>query len=82
MPETAYTHLYIRQPDPYRYQVGDVDFYLEPEEYRKLKQKVKKGIVKKARVFPRPDLDMIELLDPDVDVLGFIATWKMSGGNK
>lgn len=77
VPKTTYTYLYIRQPDPYRYQVGDVDFYLGPEEYKKLKQRVKIGKVKGARIFPRPDLDMIELLDPDVDCLGFIATWEM-----
>lgn len=34
VPETAYTYLYIRKPDPYRHHVGDVDFYLEPEKYK------------------------------------------------
>jgi hypothetical protein len=79
VPETTYTHLYIRQPDPYRYQVGDVDFYLEPKQYARLKQSIKNGKkIKGARIFPRADLDMIELFDPDVDCCGFIATWKMS----
>ena len=78
-PETTYTHLYIRKPDPYRHHVGDVDFYLEPEEYKKLKQSMLNGkIIKGARVFDRPDLDMIELYDPDVDALGYISTAKMS----
>ncbi len=67
VPETTYTHLYIRKPDPYRHHVGDVDFYLEPEEYAKLKQSLLDGaVIKGARVFPRPDLDMIELYDPDM----------------
>ncbi|HUW21786.1 MAG TPA: hypothetical protein VMW41_03880 [Candidatus Bathyarchaeia archaeon] len=62
VPETTYTYLYIRRPDPYRYHVGDVDFYLEPENYKKLKEEMLKGKkVKGARVFDRPDLDMIEL---------------------
>ncbi len=79
VPETTYTYLYIRKPDPYRHHVGDVDFYLEPEEYRELKKSLLAG--KKmigARVFERPDLDMIELYDPDVDALAYVSTNKMS----
>jgi len=78
VPETTYTHLYIRKPDPYRHHVGDVDFYLEPEEYSKLKKSLLSGAeVKGARVFSRPDLDMIELYDPDVDALGYVSTERM-----
>ncbi|MAZ41059.1 hypothetical protein CL654_02995 [bacterium] len=80
VPETTYTHLYIRKPDPYRHHVGDVDFYLEPDEYTKLKQSLLDGTkrLKGARVFDRTDLDMIELYDPDVDVLGYVSTVKMT----
>jgi hypothetical protein len=79
VPETTYTHLYIRKPDPYRHHVGDVDFYLEPEEYKKLKEELIAGKkMKGARVFGRPDLDMIELFDPDIDVLAYVSTEKMS----
>ena len=79
VPETTYTFLYIRRPDPYRHHVGDVDFYLEPDKYKKLKQAMLEGKkVKGARVFERPDLDMIELYDPDVDVLGYVSTEKIS----
>lgn len=79
VPEATYTHLYIRKPDPYRAQVGDVDFYLEPEKYKKLKAEMIRGKkVKGARVFDRSDLDMIELYDPDVDVLSYVSTAKMS----
>lgn len=79
IPETTYTYLYIRKPDPYRSQVGDVDFYLEPEKYNQLKQEMLNGkVVKGARVFDRPDLDMIELFDPDVDALGYVSTEKMT----
>ena len=79
LPEAAYTHLYIRKPDPYRHQVGDVDFYLEQEPYNQLKQSLLDGkIIKGARLFPRNDLDMIELYNPDVDALGYVSTNSMT----
>lgn len=79
VPETTYTHLYIRKPDPYRYHVGDVDFFLEPEQYQELKQSMLNGrVINGARVFDRPDLDMIELYHPDIDALGYISTARMS----
>lgn len=79
IPETTYTHLYIRKPDPYRHHVGDVDFYLEPEKYTELKQSVLNGtIIKGMRMFPRTDLDMIELHDPGIDVLAYVSTNKMT----
>jgi hypothetical protein len=78
VPETTYTHLYIRKPDPYRHHVGDIDFCLEPGEYLELKKSLLSGAeVKGARVFNRPDLDMIELYDPDVDALGYVSTERM-----
>jgi len=79
IPETIYEYLYIRKPDPYRFHVGDLDFYLKPEEYSKLKQEMLGGkVVSGARVFDRPDLDMIELHNPDYDVLGYVRTEMMS----
>lgn len=79
VPETTYTYLYIRKPDIYRAQVGDVDFYLEQAEYDELKEKLLAGgIVPGARVFPRQDLDMIELFNPDVDALGYVSTTTMT----
>jgi len=79
VPETTYTHLYIRKPDPYRHHVGDIDFYLEPEKYKELKESMLAGKkIKGARVFERPDLDMIELYDPDIDALAYVSTEKMS----
>jgi hypothetical protein len=75
VPETTYTHLYIRKPDPYRHHTGDVDFYLEPEKYVELKRSILEGSsVKGARVFPRTDLDMIELHNPDIDALAYVST--------
>src|SRR3990167_10217554 len=41
VPETTYTYLYIRRPDPYRAQVGDIDFVLEKKNYQELKKLLK-----------------------------------------
>ena len=78
IPETTYTYLYIRKPDPNKHQVGDVDFYLKPKEYSELKQSLLDGkIIKGARnLANRPDLDLIELYDPNIDALGYIGNKK------
>lgn len=79
MPEATYTHLYVRKPDPYRHHVGDVDFYLEPSQYDETKRSIIGGLqIKGARLFPRNDLDMIELYDPDIDALAYVSTNTMS----
>lgn len=73
IPGATYTYLYIRKPDSYRSQVGDVDFYLEPKKYAQLKQSLLDGkVIKGVRLFERSDADMIELHDPDIDVLAYI----------
>lgn len=72
-PGATLRYLYIRPPDPWRAQVGDVDFYLEPSRYKDLKDQISNGTAKKGlRIFPRDDLDMIEVYDPDFDVLAYI----------
>lgn len=74
IPETTYTHLYIRQPDIYRAQTGDVDFVMDSERYQKTKASLQAGeVIPGARIFPRADLDMIELYNPDVDALGYVS---------
>jgi hypothetical protein len=79
VPATTYTHLYIRKPDPYRYQTGDIDFFLPEDEYHTLKQDMIAGKkVHGARVFERPDLNMIELYNPDVDALAYVSTNTMT----
>ena len=73
VPETTYTHLYIRKPDPTRPQVGDVDFLMEKDEYSELKQSLLDGKeIKGARLFERQEPDMVELYDADVDALGYV----------
>jgi len=79
IPETTYTHLYIRKPDIYRAQVGDVDFVMEAGRYEKEKEKLANGeSIQGARIFPRSDLDMIELYNPDIDVLGYVSVASMT----
>jgi hypothetical protein len=79
VPETTYTFLYIREPDPYRSHVGDVDFVLEEENYQELKKSLQDGrVIKGARIFERPDLDMVELHDPDIDALGYVSPREMT----
>lgn len=75
VPETMYSYLYIRKPDPSKDQVGDVDFYLEPKKHAALKQSLLVGkLIKGARILPnRPELDFIELYDPEVDAWGYIG---------
>lgn len=79
VPETTYTFLYIRKPDPYRFHAGDVDFVLEEQRYQELKKSLQEGSqIKGARLFERQDLDMVELYDADVDVLGYVSPREMT----
>jgi hypothetical protein len=78
VPETNYEFLYVRQPDPYRHHVGDIDFYLEESEYENKKNEVKNGNIPGARDFPSPLLEMIELFNPDSDVLAYVSTKMMT----
>jgi len=75
IPQTEITYLYIRKPDDRHPQVGDLDFLLPKNEYDELKHQIREG--KKfgyARIFPRGDLDMIEILDPRADAAAYIRT--------
>ena len=73
---TTYKYLYIRKPDPYRFHVGDIDFYLAPRDYNALKQKIKDTWKKWLRTLDRTDVDMMEMYDWDSDVLAYITTQK------
>ena len=76
IPQTTYTYLYIRKPELSNAKVGDVDFYLESEKYKELKQSLLSGkITKGLKLFERPDLDLIRLYDPNFDVSSFIGSY-------
>lgn len=80
VPQTVYTHLYIRKPDPYRAHIGDIDFILEADKYASMKHALLTGEkIKGARVYYRLEPDMIELYDPDVDALGYVCTQRIIG---
>jgi hypothetical protein len=79
IPDTTYTYLYIRRPDEDKPQVGDIDLVLEKDEFGKLKdQVVEKKVVNGVELFYRPDLNMIRLATPDIDVLPYITTKYMT----
>lgn len=79
VPETTYTYLYIRKPELVHPNVGDVDFYLEPDKYKELKQSLLSGkVIKGVKIFERPDLDLIRLYDLDIDVSVFVGTYQMT----
>lgn len=81
IPAATYEYLYIRQPDVYRSQVGDVDFVLDKTSFDNLKLSLEdKQIYKGARIQPLStnNLGMIELIDPDKDVLSYLVTEPMS----
>src|SRR3990167_7388017 len=79
VPKTTYAYLYIRRPDQYRAQVGDVDFVIGDKEYLELKESLQKGSqINGAKIFDRPDLDMVELSDPDIDALAYVSIRAMT----
>lgn len=79
IPKTTYMYLYIRKPDPSHPHVGDVDFYMEPDKYNELKRSLLSGkVIEGVKIFERPDLDLIRLYDPDIDVSAFIGQKTMA----
>lgn len=78
IPETTYTCLYIRKPEAAHTNVGDVDFYLEPKKYKELKEPLLSGkIIEGVSIFNRPDLDLIRLSNPEIDVSAFVGMYQM-----
>lgn len=78
VPGATYDFLYIRRVDPYRPQVGDIDFVLSAEKHARLKSKLNLDtFIDGARLFGRPEENIIELWDPDVDAAAYVATMPM-----
>ena len=72
IPETTYEYLFIRHPDRFRPQVGDLDFVIDEKEFKKV-QDLK--ILNDVEIFNRSDIGMYcELFNPDFDVLVYLAT--------
>lgn len=80
VPETTYTHLYIRKPDPTPYgkYQGDVDFVMDQDEYKELKEKVGNGEVKSAEIYDRPGWNNIQLTDTTIGAVAYVSTMQMA----
>lgn len=75
IPAATYKFLYIRKPDPYRSQVGDVDFVMEPRRHQALAETLGTDEFRKnMRMFGRLEDNMIEVWNPDFDVAAYIVT--------
>jgi len=65
-------YLRIRQPDPYRMQVGCNDFNVE--DYQSFKRKYLTKDQKNLHIIKRPDYEMMEFFDPNFDVLAYVVS--------
>jgi hypothetical protein len=61
----------IRQPDPYRIQVGCNDFTVP--DYVAFKEKYVGNNPNNFQVIQRPQYEMVEIADPDFDVLAYVV---------
>lgn len=77
LPSATYEWLYIRRPDPESNQVGDIDFVLEDKKYKVLKEQVLNNSFENARIYDRPNWDMIEI-NTKADALPFVCTREMA----
>ncbi len=64
--------LRIRQPDPYRLQVGCCDFQIPS--YEEFKKEFLDKNPNNLRLIKRSEYDMIEFFDPDFDVLAYVVS--------
>ncbi len=62
----------IRRPDPYRMQVGCVDFKVE--NYEEFKNTYLTNEPENLRLIEREDYEMIEFFDPNLDVLAYVVS--------
>ena len=62
----------IRQPDPYRMQVGCNDF--EVKDYHSFKKEYLNKFPQNLRLIERSDYEMIEFCDPAFDVLAYVVS--------
>jgi len=78
IPKAIYTYLYIRKPDDNTPNVGDVDFYIETNKFKTFKQLVSTGKFKTGvKILDRPDLDLVRLYNPNIDVSAFIGSYDL-----
>ncbi len=76
LPKNKLQLLRVRQPDPYRMQVGCGDFIVP--DYEGFKKKYLEKTKNNLRLIKRLEYEMIEFFDPDYDVLAYV----LSNNNK
>lgn len=64
--------LRVRNPDPYRSQVGCCDFAVD--DFQNFKETFLTNGSRNLRSIPRTEYEMIEFFDPDVDVLAYVLS--------
>lgn len=77
IPTATYTHLYIRKPDKSLYGkfIGDVDFSMQEQEYKKFKDDVQnKKYPEGVQIYDRPNWDTIELSSPNIQSVAYVST--------
>ncbi len=74
IPETIYTHLYIRKPDPTPYGLyrGDIDFVLDLIKYLEFKKTIKQVVG--AQIYDRPGWDTIQITNPQIKSVAYVST--------
>ena len=70
--ENVITHLRIREPDPYHTHVGSNDYDIS--DYMKFKEEFLSKKPHNMRLLVRPHYELLELYDPDFDVLGYVLS--------
>ncbi len=70
--DNAVTHLRVRNPDPYRAQVGCVDF--DVSNYVTFKKDFLASHLENLRLLVRHEYELIEFFDPDYDVLAYVLS--------
>jgi len=71
--DTTIQYLRIRQPDPYRMQVGCCDLEADFNNPDFVNVITEPDDQKSPRLIKRPDYTMLEFFDPDIDVLAYIV---------
>lgn len=81
LPQSVYTHLYIRKPDHTSYgkYLGDVDFVMDEASYKQFKLDVLAGkYAKGIEIYNRPNWDTVQITYPEVSSVAYISTKEFS----
>lgn len=72
LPNNDLQLLRVRQPDPYRLQVGCCDFQVP--NYEEFKSVFLNKNPNNLRLITRPEYEMIEFFDPNFDILAYVVS--------